>query len=395
MNPFSVLLVMNPDQRLGWLDGLRTAGVPTSTADDATSAVEQFRKDRPAAVIFGPGGKKRLAIYRAAQQIRAVDPKVRAVLVGEAADPSELPPGLRVVPETGEMSGVLRQVLELAGARPSRRLSLRTVQPLDARLSTECARVVDARGASRLMIAFDTPEAKAELAPKLLRAAAVRHPNLPALREAVLDDASPFLLYELDEGCTVREVERFLGARRLSLRTALEVALEVASAVCALHENGLTHGCVRPWNFWATREGALRLLFTGLAGEVRTRGWSKLSGMGLAQPKHDRAPEELEHSAQFATDVYHLGYSLFELLTRHSPFQDPNPGAQLRRIRTEPAPLLKDCPRELTALVAAMLAKSPGERPRVDEVVGALGTLLHTSPHSGPGELKSLVAERL
>jgi len=82
------------------------------------------------------------------------------------------------------------------------------------------------------------------------------------------------------------------------------------------------------------------------------------------------------------TDVYALGALLYECLTGAPPFASKNFASSMLRILNDPPPRLADawidCPSELEALVARMLAKTPKERPTAYEVFDAIESLVTT-----------------
>lgn len=113
------------------------------------------------------------------------------------------------------------------------------------------------------------------------------------------------------------------------------------------------------------------------------------------------SPEQCESTGNIdhRSDIYSLGCILFQLVTGHAPF-DGTMREMLTAHRTTLAPRLRTvvpdvCP-ELDALVAAMLAKDPAERPQtMAEVERALGGNPVAAPAPTPAAAPSSTSRRL
>jgi serine/threonine protein kinase len=171
------------------------------------------------------------------------------------------------------------------------------------------------------------------------------------------------------------------GGRGVHTVPAIGAAL--ALALRALHQRDLLHRDLHPANVLLDPRAPHVGPPIALAdlGHSWRRGEPPLTPEGHAVGTRGYlAPEVLAGDpATAASDVYSLGVVLFEQLAGERPFACPDPDEELRRITSEIAfPLASyerahDAPTELTSLVDAMIAREPESRPRIEDLVSALG----------------------
>lgn len=162
-----------------------------------------------------------------------------------------------------------------------------------------------------------------------------------------------------------------------------DIGAAIARALRALHARELLHRDLHPANVLLDPREPDAGPSIALAdlGHSWRRGESPLTPEGHAVGTRGYlAPEVLAgEPATVASDVYSLGVVLFEQLAGERPFACPDPDEELRRITTETAFPLASYERahaashELTSLIDAMIAREPEARPRVEDVVSALG----------------------
>jgi serine/threonine protein kinase len=161
----------------------------------------------------------------------------------------------------------------------------------------------------------------------------------------------------------------------LEVPDTAELGLQLVSVLTYLHRQGWLHLDVKPANI-VVELGRATLIDLSLAGRPG-------AGRPGAGTRGYLAPEQaLGRNLSAVTDVWGLGVTLVEALTGVMPHGDEATWDSRRRLRLvhrrEPAALapLTDVPRAYSDLLRACLARSPGDRPTLDEVRAVLTSLL-------------------
>jgi serine/threonine protein kinase len=205
--------------------------------------------------------------------------------------------------------------------------------------------------------------------------ATVRHPHLVRLLDARVAQPPYFLVMELLAGETLRE--RLRREYRLDRRAALWVVRQTAEALAALHRAGCVHGDVKPDNVRLVDAGTAVLVDLGFAhrpgenAELLQQGYVLGTADYLAPELCAAVPD-----ADQRADVFSLGVMLFELLTGERPYPPgslaetmaAHAGGEPADLRDYPGPW----PPRLADLLARMLSRRPGARPRTAAVVQEL-----------------------
>ncbi|MCW2549861.1 MAG: protein kinase [Mycobacterium sp.] len=196
-------------------------------------------------------------------------------------------------------------------------------------------------------------------------AAKLSSPHVVAVTDQGRDGDVIFLVMELIEGRTLREVLRESG--RLSAPEALEIMIPVLEALAAAHRAGLIHRDVKPENVLVADDGMVKVGDFGLARAVEASPLTATTGLLLGTVAY-LAPEQVARGvADARADVYACGIMLFELLTGKPPFQGPTPlqvaYQHLNEDVPAPSSLVPDVPKAVDRLVADATSRDPAGRP--------------------------------
>ena len=206
-------------------------------------------------------------------------------------------------------------------------------------------------------------------------ASALNHPNIITIYEIGETNGTHFIATEYIEGETL---QTRLKGEPLSLKSTIEIALQVASALDAAHRAGIVHRDIKPDNVMVRQDGIVKVLDFGLAkpgatdgSEVDTEGETKIqiktqAGMIMGTVAYMSPEQARGKETDARTDIWSFGCVLYEMLTRQQPFQGETMTDVLANIiHREPASILthrKDTPAELAPIVGKAVCKNKDER---------------------------------
>ena len=158
-------------------------------------------------------------------------------------------------------------------------------------------------------------------------------------------------------------LDRLLGRLgSIAPAAAMDLIAQAASAMQAVHDQGIVHRDIKPGNLLVRSDGTLVLTDFGIA---RSDAASRLTdaGMVLGTAAYC-APEQAEGAPVTpAVDIYALGVVAYECLAGRRPFEGDTPvTVALKHIREMPPPLPQHVPPAIRALVERSLAKDPARR---------------------------------
>jgi serine/threonine protein kinase len=188
--------------------------------------------------------------------------------------------------------------------------------------------------------------------------ARLQHPNLVRLLDAGTDNGDAFLVLELLDGATVREL---LEQGPLPPERVAGIGAETTAALAYIHRQGIVHRDVKPSNLMLDEYGSVRLADFGIArllGATRiTASHQAIGTMAYI------APEQLEGGdVGPATDVYSLGLVLVECLTGRRAFDGPPVEAAAARLSRDPH-VPPELPGSWPVILRAMTTRDPRARP--------------------------------
>ena len=143
----------------------------------------------------------------------------------------------------------------------------------------------------------------------------LNHPSIPRIIEAPEDEDYIYILQELVEGVSLREVVETQGP--LDVETAQLWMSDVADALAYLHEHRVIHRDIKPTNIMVTAEGVIKVIDFGLAKWTEEVDYADKRLLGT---KEYTPPERYAGApATEQTDIYEYGTTFYMLLTGESP----------------------------------------------------------------------------
>ena len=221
-------------------------------------------------------------------------------------------------------------------------------------------------------------------------AAALNHSNILAVYDVGTDAGVTFIVSELLEGRTLRQV---LDEERLGLSRVVDLAAQIADGLAAAHARAIVHRDLKPENIFVTVENRAKILDFGLAKSVTpadehaalnaptrsaTAPHTVLGTAGYMSPEQVRG-QAIDHRA----DIFAFGAVLYEMLSGKRAFGgDTVLDTMTAILREAPAPVTapldRPLPPALLRLVERCLEKSPAARfQSTTDLAFALKSLSH------------------
>ena len=161
-------------------------------------------------------------------------------------------------------------------------------------------------------------------------ASALNHPNIITIYEIDEVDSEQFIATEFIEGETLRDRIR-TGA--LHTPDAIDIAMQVASALTATHGVGIVHRDIKPENIMLRRDGIVKVLDFGLAKLSPSKFPVEADPEAPTQAQINTEPGTVLGTAQYMSpeqargfevdarsDIWSLGCVLYEMVTARQPF---------------------------------------------------------------------------
>jgi eukaryotic-like serine/threonine-protein kinase len=153
--------------------------------------------------------------------------------------------------------------------------------------------------------------------PRLL--ASVSHPNIVAITTAEKQEGTFFIVMEYVPGETLENIIALKGA--IDLPRALDFTCQICNAVDHAHSQGVLHRDLRPANVLVGENDMLKVADFGTSRflEIAAHGTTV-----IGSPPY-MAPEQFHGKAVFASDIYSLGVTMYQMLTGTLPYDTPAP----------------------------------------------------------------------
>ena len=208
-------------------------------------------------------------------------------------------------------------------------------------------------------------------------ASALNHPNIITIHEIGEIDEIQFIATELIDGRTLR---RWMVSKPPDIAGAIEIALQICSALGAAHAAGIVHRDIKPENVMVRSDGLVKVLDFGLAKlasktsaidtsaptslNIDTEPGTVLGTVGYMSPEQARGLE-----LDPRTDIFSFGVVFYEMVAGRPPFCGASPSDVIAAILTSHPERLcevaSEAPQELERIVSKALEKDRGERYQV------------------------------
>lgn len=189
------------------------------------------------------------------------------------------------------------------------------------------------------------------------------HPGVPRLLEAHEDARPPYLVLAYTPGRSLREILQ--QESPLPVPRALAIAGGLADVVAYCHAHHVYHRDLKPENIVVGADGRVTIIDFGIAlldGAPRVT-WRGFSGL-VGTPEY-MAPEQIRgERGGPETDVYAAGVILYEMLAGRPPFHSTNPLATMYQHLNMRPERLDRIRRDVSANVAAVVARTLRRRPQ-------------------------------
>lgn len=193
--------------------------------------------------------------------------------------------------------------------------------------------------------------------------ARLKDPGLVAVYDQGIDGMHPFLVMELVEGGTLRELLDERGP--MPPHAVAAVLRPVLGALAVAHRNGLVHRDVKPENVLISDDGEVKIADFGLVRAVAAAGITSSSViLGTAAYL---SPEQVSTGAASPrSDVYSTGILAYELLTGATPFSgDTALTIAYQRVDNDvsaPSAAIAGVPPQFDDLVLVATSRDPADR---------------------------------
>ncbi len=204
--------------------------------------------------------------------------------------------------------------------------------------------------------------------------ARLNHPGLVAVYDHGRDGEHAFLVMELVEGGTLRELLRERGP--MPPHAAVAVVRPVLEALAVAHRAGLVHRDIKPENILISDDGDVKIADFGLVRAIAASTVTS-SSVILGTAAYLSPEQVTTGSASASSDVYGVGVVLFELLTGRTPFTgDTSLSIAYQRIDNDvplPSALIAGVPPQFDEVVERATVRDPEHRYRnADDMARAL-----------------------
>jgi serine/threonine protein kinase len=203
-------------------------------------------------------------------------------------------------------------------------------------------------------------------------AANLAHPNIVTIFDFGIDSGRYFIVLELVPGTDLKTLIRRRGA--LPIPEAVDLMIQICAGVGYAHRAGLIHCDLKPQNVLVGNDGVAKITDFGIARAFASIQPDEHSEVVWGSPLYFAPEQAAGRPPSFASDVYALGVTFFEILTGRTPFQanDADELALLHQTAKPPrlSQFRPEIPEVLEQITAKVLSKEPAARYRTADQFG-------------------------
>ena len=210
-------------------------------------------------------------------------------------------------------------------------------------------------------------------------AACMAHANIVNIYDVGIDGNDHYIVMEYVPGATLKA--KIQAEAPLDIQTVVSIAKDIADGLAHAHSNNIVHCDIKPHNILMTADNHAKIADFGIARAV-TESTMTYSGSVIGSV-HYFSPEQARGAGITPkSDVYSLGIVMYEMLTRHLPFNGDNPvSIAMKHVEENPIPpstYRMGIPPMLDAIVMRAMSKNPDLRPSSFEMVQELANVEKT-----------------
>lgn len=194
-------------------------------------------------------------------------------------------------------------------------------------------------------------------------AASLSHPNIVSIYDVGCEGDVHYIVMEYVKGVTLKE---YLEEHKiLQWKDAVNIAIQICSAIEHAHANHVVHRDIKPHNILFTNEGVAKVTDFGIARAVSsstiTMAGNTIGSVHYFSPEQARGGFTDEKS-----DLYSLGIVLYELVTGKLPFNGDTPVAvaikHIQEQPQEPIEIIEDLPKGVNSIIMGAIQKDQTNR---------------------------------
>jgi len=196
--------------------------------------------------------------------------------------------------------------------------------------------------------------------------ARLTHPNIVSIFDVGEENNQHYMVMEYVIGNNLEKIIKTIS--EISFDLLLSIAIQSCNALEYAHENNIVHRDIKPANIILTDKNIVKVTDFGIArldtieDKKITLAGDVLGSIAYISPEQLFNPSKVDNRA----DIYSLGITIYELLTKRLPFNITNIAVFVTKIMTEapiPAHFVNPkIPKELSNILDKAMSKNPEDR---------------------------------